>query len=87
MIILSQVSFDWTTLKAAIFHTTAQAASVAPADGFAAQLVEHGLLSLYAPVMRVAGYDPVMPLPKLESHYMPNQDRILAAAREVVRYQ
>jgi len=53
----------------------------------AAQLVEHGLLSLLAPVMRVAGYDTVMPLPRLESHYMPSEDRILAAAREVVSYQ
>lgn len=53
----------------------------------AAQIVEHGLLSLLAPVKRVAGYDTVMPLPKLESHYMPNEDRILAAAREVLEYQ
>jgi pyruvate dehydrogenase E1 component beta subunit len=53
----------------------------------AAQIVEHGLLSLLAPVKRVAGYDTVMPLPKLESHYMPNEDRILAAAREVLDYQ
>ena len=32
----------------------------------AARFAEHGLLSLLAPVLRVAGYDTVMPLPKLE---------------------
>jgi pyruvate dehydrogenase E1 component beta subunit len=53
----------------------------------AAQIVQHGLLSLLAPVKRVAGYDTVMPLPKLESHYMPNEERILTAAREVLDYQ
>jgi pyruvate dehydrogenase E1 component beta subunit len=50
----------------------------------AAQIVEHGLLTLLAPVKRVAGFDTVMPLPKLEAHYMPNQARILVAAREMM---
>jgi len=53
----------------------------------AARIAEHGLLSLLAPVKRVAGYDTVMPLPKLESHYMPNEARILTAAREALDYQ
>ncbi len=52
----------------------------------AAQVVEHGLLSLMAPVRRVAGYDTVMPLPRLEAHYMPSSERILAAARQVLEY-
>ena len=47
----------------------------------AARLAEKGLLSLLAPVERVAGYDTVMPLYRLEHHYMPSQDRVLAAAR------
>ena len=50
----------------------------------AARLAEHGLLSLLAPVQRVAGYDTVMPLPRLEKHYMPDVDRVLAAARRAL---
>lgn len=53
----------------------------------AARLAEHGLMSLLAPVQRIAGYDCVMPLPKLEGYYMPSVDRICAAARSVMRYQ
>jgi len=52
----------------------------------AARLAEEGLLSLLAPVRRVAGYDTVMPLPRLEHHYMPSVGRILTAAKEVLEY-
>lgn len=52
----------------------------------AARLAEHGLLSLQAPVVRVAGYDTVMPLPKMEHHYMPSSERIVAAARKVLEF-
>jgi pyruvate dehydrogenase E1 component beta subunit len=52
----------------------------------AARLAEHGLLSLLAPVLRVAGYDTVMPLPKLEDHYMPSTERIIAAARKALAF-
>jgi pyruvate dehydrogenase E1 component beta subunit len=52
----------------------------------AARLAEHGLTSLLAPVQRVAGYDTVMPLPRLESHYMPSKARILAAARRALEF-
>lgn len=50
----------------------------------AARLASDALLSLLAPVTRVGGYDTVMPLPKLEAHYMPGVSRILAAARGVL---
>ena len=53
----------------------------------AAVLADKALLSLLAPVKRVAGYDTVMPLPALEKHYMPSCQRVLAAAREVLSYQ
>jgi pyruvate dehydrogenase E1 component beta subunit len=51
-----------------------------------ARLAEGGLLSLLAPLQRVAGYDTVMPYPRLEAHYLPTEDRILAAARKVLAY-
>jgi pyruvate dehydrogenase E1 component beta subunit len=52
----------------------------------AARLAEKGLLSLLAPVVRVAGYDTVMPLPRLEAQYMPSEARILDAARRTVAF-
>jgi len=52
----------------------------------AARLAEKGLLSLVAPVERVTGYDTVMPLPRLEHHYMPSRERVLAAARRSLDY-
>jgi pyruvate dehydrogenase E1 component beta subunit len=52
----------------------------------AARVAEHALLSLVAPIRRVAGWDTVMPLPRLETHYMPSAARITAAVRDVCRY-
>ena len=51
-----------------------------------ARLADRGLVDLLAPVKRVAGYDTVMPLPRLEDHYMPSVTRILAAVRQVLEY-
>ncbi|MBL8835207.1 MAG: alpha-ketoacid dehydrogenase subunit beta [Alphaproteobacteria bacterium] len=53
----------------------------------AARLAEHALLNLIAPVVRVAGWDTVMPLPRLEHHYLPNAARIAAAARKVMTFR
>jgi 2-oxoisovalerate dehydrogenase E1 component beta subunit len=50
----------------------------------AAQLADRGIMSLLAPVKRVTGYDTVMPLLRLENRYLPNSERIVAAAREVL---
>ncbi|MGH8489526.1 MAG: transketolase C-terminal domain-containing protein, partial [Gammaproteobacteria bacterium] len=52
----------------------------------AAQLAERGLLSLQAPIERVAGYDCIMPLYRLESHYLPDLERILKAARRSLAF-
>ena len=52
----------------------------------AAQLADRGLVDLLAPVKRVAGYDTVMPLPRLEDRYMPSPARILAAAHQVLEF-
>jgi len=47
----------------------------------AANIQEHGLTSLLAPVQRVAGYDTIVPLARLEHEYLPSVARIVAAAR------
>jgi pyruvate dehydrogenase E1 component beta subunit len=52
----------------------------------AALIAERGLPSLLAPVTRVSGYDTVIPLPRLEQHYMPSVDRIVGAARRVCQF-
>lgn len=52
----------------------------------AADLAEHCLTSLLAPIRRIAGYDTVMPYPRLERHYMPGAARITQAARDVMEF-
>jgi 2-oxoisovalerate dehydrogenase E1 component beta subunit len=53
----------------------------------AARIAAEALVSLLAPVVRVAGWDTVMPYPRLEAQYLPSEARILAAARQVLAYQ
>src|ERR1700756_982033 len=53
----------------------------------AARIAERGLVFLLAPIERVAGWDTVMPLYRLEQQYLPSEARILAAARRVLAYQ
>jgi 2-oxoisovalerate dehydrogenase E1 component beta subunit len=52
----------------------------------AALVAQHGFFSLLGPVERVAGWDTVMPLPKLEQHYMPSAARVADALRRTVAY-
>jgi pyruvate dehydrogenase E1 component beta subunit len=58
--------------------------------GFGAEIAaligERALLSLLAPVARVTGYDTIVPLPRLEQHYMPSVARIADAARKCVQF-
>jgi pyruvate dehydrogenase E1 component beta subunit len=53
----------------------------------AAGLAEEGLSTLLAPIERIAGWDTIMPHPRLEHHYMPSADRIVAAARRTLVYR
>ena len=52
----------------------------------AALIAERALLSLLAPVARITGYDAIVPLPRLEQHYMPSVARIAGAARRCVHF-
>lgn len=58
--------------------------------GFGAELsatiAEDAMLYLKAPIMRVTGYDVVMPLPKLEDYYMPTVERIRKGIEEAMKY-
>ncbi len=70
------------TGRCVIVHEAARTCGVGAE--IAAQLAEHGLLSLFAPVQRVTGYDTIMPMFKLENDYMPSTDRIIAAVKKTL---
>lgn len=72
------------TGRCVIVHEAAKACGVGAE--IAASIMERAFLSLLAPVERVTGYDTVMPLPRLESHYLPDTARITQAARRSLSY-
>lgn len=72
------------TGKCVIIHEAAKTCGVGAE--IAAQLAEHGLMYLMAPVARVCGYDTVMPLYRLEQQYMPSTARIMAAVKQTLEY-
>jgi 2-oxoisovalerate dehydrogenase E1 component beta subunit len=43
----------------------------------AAQIAEHALMSLQAPILRITGYDTVVPYFKLEKNYLPSEAKII----------
>ena len=52
----------------------------------AARLADRGLVSLTAPVKRVAGFDTIFPLSRLEKHYMPSRDRVVKAVQKTLEF-
>jgi 2-oxoisovalerate dehydrogenase E1 component beta subunit len=56
------------------------------ASEIAAAVGEQGLMTLLAPVQRVTGYDTVVPLARLERHYIPSPERIADAARSAIQF-
>ncbi len=52
----------------------------------AATVADRALDYLKAPIKRVTGFDTVVPLAKLEDHYIPSKERIVKAASELVSY-
>lgn len=72
------------TGRCVIIHEAARTCGVGAE--IAANLVEHALTSLLAPVKRVTGYDTIMPLYQLEDRYMPHEAQILTTVHEVMEY-
>ena len=56
------------------------------ASEIAATLAEQGLLTLLAPVQRVTAPDVVVPLARLEQHYLPGKQQIMAAVRRALEF-
>lgn len=51
-----------------------------------AELAEHALTSLLAPVQRVTAFDTIVPLSRLEYYYMPSVDRIKKAVHKTMEF-
>jgi pyruvate dehydrogenase E1 component beta subunit len=67
------------TGRLVIVHEAAR--NVGVGAEIAAIVAEHGLYDLQAPIHRVAGYDTVMPLSRLELDYIPGVQRIVDAVQ------
>lgn len=52
----------------------------------AARIADEGLFFLQAPIKRITGYDTIVPLPKLEQHYMPTVKDVVRGVKEVLSY-
>jgi len=72
------------TGRAVVVHEAPRNAGVGAE--VAALIQERALLSLLAPVQRVAGFDAVFPLPLLEQHYLPTRDRVVQAVRRTLEF-
>jgi pyruvate dehydrogenase E1 component beta subunit len=70
------------TGRCVIVHEAARMCGVGAE--IAAGLADAGIYNLLAPVKRVTGYDSIMPLHKMEMHYMPSVKRILNAVNGVM---
>lgn len=70
------------TGRCVIVHEAARTCAIG--SEIAAQLAEKGLMSLFAPVQRVTGYDTIMPLFRLEKQYIPSTERIIAAVKKTL---
>jgi len=65
------------TSRAAVIHEAAQFGGYGAE--VAARVTERNFFHLAAPVLRVAGFDIPYPSPKLERHFLPTAERVLAA--------
>ncbi len=72
------------TGRCVIIHEAARTCGVGAE--IAAQIAEHGLMSLLAPVQRVTGYDTVMPYLKMERLYQTTVPKILNAVQNILEY-
>ena len=73
------------TGRCVIVHEAAR--SFGAGAEIAARLASEGIASLLAPVIRVTGFDTVMPLYRHEEEYLPDVTRIIAAVKESMEYR
>jgi pyruvate dehydrogenase E1 component beta subunit len=56
------------------------------ASEISAVISENIIEYLEAPIVRVTGYDTVIPLPKLEKYYLPSAEKVAKAIEEVIKF-
>lgn len=84
--------FDFATVIASVSKTgRAVIVHEAPRTcGFgaeiSAEIMERAVLHLQAPVLRVAGFDTIPPLAKLEDYYQPNTAMVVDAVKSLLRF-
>ncbi|OFW55377.1 MAG: 2-oxoisovalerate dehydrogenase [Actinobacteria bacterium RBG_16_64_13] len=84
--------FDFETVVASVKKTgRAVIVHEAPRScGFgaeiSAQIMERAVLQLRSPVIRVAGFDTVPPLAKLEDYYQPDADSVVEAIKSTLKF-
>ena len=72
------------TGRVVIVHEAPQ--TFGPGGEMVARLVEQAFLHLEAPIKRVNGYDIIVPYFAREQAYIPDAERIVRGAREVLRF-
>lgn len=72
------------TGRCVIIHEAARNCGVGAE--IAANLAEKALTNLFAPIIRVTGYDTIMPLYQQEKVFMPSVDRILKGVNQVMEF-
>lgn len=70
------------TGRCIIIHEAPKACGVGAE--IAAQIAEHALLSLHAPIYRITGYDTIVPYFQLEKSYLPNEQKIIQVAHQLM---
>ncbi len=73
------------TGRCVIVHEAAR--SFGAGAEIAAQLAGEGITSLLAPVIRVTGFDTVMPLYRQEDDYLPDVNRVIDAVKQCMEYR
>ncbi|HAC33095.1 MAG TPA: alpha-ketoacid dehydrogenase subunit beta [Gammaproteobacteria bacterium] len=73
------------TGRCVIVHEAARSGGVGAE--IAANIAEHSLLDLLAPVRRVTGYDTIVPLARMEHLYLPGVEQIVEAAIETLEFE
>ncbi|MBL4622711.1 MAG: alpha-ketoacid dehydrogenase subunit beta [Immundisolibacteraceae bacterium] len=73
------------TGRCVIIHEAARSGGIG-AD-IAAGIGEHCLLDLLAPVIRVTGYDTIVPMARMEHLYLPAVDQIVTAAIQTMEFE
>lgn len=72
------------TGRCIIIHEAARTCGVGAE--IAAQVAEHGLMFLSAPIQRVTGYDTIVPYARLEKTYIPSENQIIETVNKVMEF-